>query len=198
MEGDLEVQERLRQAIDGKRAAAAWLYDTFAPGLYRRLRQRYGQTGGAEPEDLLQDSFVFYFQNGCKVLRDFLERTSEEGRTAAALERHLWDLACGVAANRRRSAWGRKVVLLDDFRGASPEAGSERSLLARDSLGRLDDCLRSANQRVYLYFKLRYFDGLSPEEISQTAGWSRKASYKLKESLNEAVQRCSELLGLSG
>jgi DNA-directed RNA polymerase specialized sigma24 family protein len=194
----VEVEERLRQVVEGEREAAAWLYDTFAPRLYRRLRLRYGQSGGGEPEDLLQDSFVFYFQNGCKVLRDFLVRPQEEARTAAALERHLWDLACGVAANRRRSAWGRKVVLLDDFRGASPEAGAERGLLARDSLGRLDDCLKGANRRVYLYYKLRYFDGLSPEEISQAAGWSRKASYKLKESLNEAVRRCSELLGLAG
>jgi len=193
----VEVEERLLQVVEGEREAAAWLYDTFAPRLYRRLRQRYGQSGGAEPEDLLQDSFVFYFQNGCKVLRDFLERTPREGRTAATLERHLWDLACGLAANRRRSAWGRKVVLLDDFRAASPEAGSERSLLARDSLSRLDACLKGAKGRVYLYYKLRYFDGLSPEEISQTAGWSRKASYKLKESLNEAVRRCAELLGLS-
>jgi len=193
----VEVHERLRRLVSGDREAAAWLYDAFAPGLYRRLRQRYGRSGGPDPDDLLQDSFVFFFQNGAKVLRDFLERTPEDGRAPAALERHLWDLACGVASNRRRSAWGRNVVLLEKVSATSPAAGADRAALARDSLARLDDCLQGSSARVYLYYKLRYFDGLSPEEISTAAGWSRKASYKLKEMLNEALRKCSELLGLS-
>jgi len=39
-------------------------------------------------------------------------------------------------------------------------------------------------------------DNLTPEEIAQSTGWSRKATYKLKQTLNSEVQTCAEALGL--
>ena len=190
------VRPSLERLIHGDPAAAAWLYDDFAPGLFRRLRRRYQRDGGPDAEDLLQDAFIFFFQNDCKVLRDFLEKTPATELTAARLERRLWDLACGLASNRRRSAWSRKVVSIDEFREPDPDAGSERRSLARDHLRRLDACLRDGRERVYLYFQLRFRDGLSPDEVTRATGWSKKATYKLKDALNQALGVCTERLGL--
>lgn len=192
-----DVRPQLRRIAEGDRAAAAWLYDTFASDLFRRLRQRFGRPGGPDPEDLLQDAFAFYFQRGAKVLHDFLERHADGEPTREALARHLWDLACGLAANRRRSAWARKVIPFADRQDfAAPEPGAETGAVARDALQRLDRCLREGRARVYLYFKLRYVDGLSAEEVATATGWSIKATYKLRQSLGEAVRRCAERLGL--
>ena len=66
-----EVGRQLARIFAGERRGAAWLYDTFAPRLHRRLRGRYGYPGGLETDDLLHDAFVFYFQHRAKVLRDF-------------------------------------------------------------------------------------------------------------------------------
>lgn len=184
--------DRLRRVAAGDRDAAGWLYDTFAPGLFRRLRRRY-EPLGLDPEDLLQDAFAFYLQNDAKVLKDFLTRAERGGGSRRALERHLWDLACGVAANARRTAWRRRVVPLGE-RPVVGGAGTERSTLARDMLHRLEACLREGNRRVVLYYSLRYRDGLTPAEVARATGWSTKTTYKLRQSLNEAVRGCAERL----
>lgn len=191
-----DLLRRVRRIAAGDREEAAWLYDTFAPGLFRRLRQRYAPLG-LDPEDLLQDAFAFYFRNDRKVLRDFVDRAGS-GATARALERHLWDLACGVASNARRTSWRRRVVPLT--RGtrltSEPGSGAERRALARDTLRRLEDCLRAAHPRIALYYALRFRDGLSPSEVARATGWSPKKTYKLRQSLDEAVRRCADQLDI--
>ena len=197
-EGD-DPLRRLRDVVAGESEAAGWLYDTFAPRLHRRLRQRYGPLG-LDPDDLLQDAFAYFFRDDRKVLRDFLDRSPAVGPEAArrALERHLWDLACGVASNARRTAWRRRVVPLTGTVGEGPDGsrGAERSTLARDTLRHLEACLREGNPRVVLYYALRFRDGLSPAEVSRVTGWSPKSTYKLRQSLQEAVRRCADRLGL--
>ena len=191
-----EIEHRLRALIGGDQDAAAWLYDTFAASLHRRLRRRYGYPGGLEADDLVHDAFVFYFQRDAKVLADFLERTPPSSRTAATLLRHLWDLACGIASNRRRSAALRDAAVLDEGYTPSREPDFELRSVDRDLLRRLDECLRGSGSRLYLYFKLRHHDGLEPQQIVTVTGWSRKATYKLRQALNDAVARCAELLGI--
>ncbi len=191
------VYQQLQGVVAGEQEAAAWLYDTFAPKLFRRLSMRYGYPGGLDAEDLLQDAFIFFFQNEFRVLRNFLERNAEERATEPVLERYLWDLACGVASNKRRSNSLRKVVPLNpgDTEPVIPRA--ESTVVDRDQLEQLDRCLAGGNPRVYLYFKLRYYDGNTPEEIAQITNWSRKATYKLKQALNEALGLCVDSLKLS-
>ena len=189
-----ELARRLRGAIAGDRSAVAWLYDTFADRLYRRLRGRYGHA--VDASDLLQDAFVFYLQHDARVLRRFLDTVPAAERTPPRLERHLWDLACGLASNRRRSRQrGVEVVPLDpEQRSAAP--GAERATLDRDLLRRLLACLERAGSRIFLYFQLRFEDGLSPSQIADATGWSRKATYKLRQTLDRAVTVCREELGL--
>lgn len=192
-----EVRGQLERLLDGDRVAAAWLYDSFSPSLFRRLRQRYAHLK-IDPNDLLHDAFIFYFQRDGKVLRDFLERVAPQDQTPGRLERHLWDLACGIASNHRRAAALRDSQSLEaDGVGAELEDDrQEKLLLDRDELNRLDECLREGDSKLYLYYKLRYWDGFSPSEISAMTGWSRKVTYKLRQSLNEAVRECAERLGI--
>lgn len=192
-----DVHERLSGLVTGDRAGAAWLYDTFADRLFRRLRQRYAYPGGLDPEDLLHDAYVFFFQHDYRVLRSFMERVPRPRQTAARLERYLWDLACGVAANRRRSARSSPLVEAEAADRPSPSPGAERSLVERDRLVRLDACLEGKGERLYLYYKLRFRDGLAPEEIARITGWSRKSTYKLKQTLNQAVEACADELQLA-
>src|SRR5262245_34558901 len=102
--------ETLERLVAGSRSAAAWLYDSFAPRLYRRLRQRYGYLGEAELEDLLQETFLVVLRNERRVLVAFLDRRPARPIESEEIERFLWDEACGLASNRRRSAAVRRVV----------------------------------------------------------------------------------------
>lgn len=200
VEGAVPVAEQLERLLAGDTGAAAWLFDTFAPRLLRRLGQRYGYFGTAEIEDLLQETFLLVLRQDGRLLAAFLERSLRLGSArdlgAKDLERFLWDQACGLASNRRRSASFRNVVPLADTLEVEVEESAERQAIDRDSLARLDGCLRASGERVYLYYKLRCRDGLTPEQIADVAGWSRKATYKLRQTLDEAVRRCAERLGL--
>lgn len=187
-----EVEDKLQGILEDDSESAAWLYDSFAPRLARRLGRRYPDLAN-ELEDLVHDVFLLFLRPEGDLVEGFLQR---HPATHGALERRLWDLACGLASNRRRSSRRRKVVPLDDRDRADPDPGTERWTIDRDQLVRLDACLRQANPRVYLYFKLRYRDGLSPEEIAEATGWSRKATYKLKQALNREVETCAGALGL--
>lgn len=193
----VDLAERLRAAITGDSSAVTWLWDTFAGPLFRRLRQRYGHPGGLDPEDLLQDAFVFYLQHDARLLRRFLEQVPSDQQTPSRLERYLWDLACGLASNRRRSRARSNIVpIVGDH--ISPTPGAERSTVERDRLRRLLDCLEHTGSRLFLYFKLRFEDGLAPREIARVTGWSMKSTYKLRQSLDQAVEDCRRTLDPSG
>lgn len=195
------VTRQLEALIAGQREAAAWLYDRFGASLYRRLVARYSGWPGFEAGDLLQDAFVFFFQKGGKVLKDFLERTHADERSPARLERHLWDLACGLVSNRRRAA-GRagRHESLDDATSGLPEPVAaeavEESHVERDLLDKLRTCIEERGARLALYYRFRYADGFSPNEIATLTGWSMKATYKLKQALAEGLAACMERLGL--
>lgn len=188
-----DVEGRLRGILDGNPEDAAWLYDSVAPELLRRLRNRYPDLVD-EIEDLVHDTFILFLRNDHRLLQAFLDREAHPSRSS--LEKRLWDLACGLASNRRRSSRHQRVVPLLDYDRQSSRPGAERTTIDRDHLAQLDACLRRGNHRVYLYFQLRYRDGLAPEEIARVTGWSRKATYKLKQALNRQVAACIEDLGL--
>ncbi len=189
------LPSRLDEVLAGCSVSKGWLYDRFAPRLLRRLRSRY-QPGGLDAEELLHDAFVLFFQDDARVLRSFVERTPASSRTESKLECFFWNLACGIASNRRRS---RRRFHPLPLIGADQRPGiddPEQRNLDKDTLVRIDACLRKGNTRVYLYYKMRYVDGLTPEEIAQATGWSRKATYKLKLSLNSTIEGCIRKLGL--
>ncbi|MEM1178111.1 MAG: hypothetical protein AAGM22_07200 [Acidobacteriota bacterium] len=188
------LYDRIQRIAGGDASASTWFYDTFAATLHRRLLQRYRFFSEEQVEDLVHDTFVLFLRRGAQVLKQFAERDSE-ALSERTLERYLWDRACGLAVNRRRSAGHTKVVSIepwDQGKGASEESAA----ISRDALAKLDRCLRGAATQVYLYYKLRYWDGLSPNEISRTTGWPQKKTYRTRQELNSAVVRCLRRLGL--
>ncbi len=192
-----EAQDLAERLAAGDPAAVAWLYDHAAPDLYQRLRRRYGYPGGPDAADLLQETFLLCLRDGARLLRVFAAGQPPGAPALPPLQRYLWDLACGLAANARRSVWSRRVQPMPAAPLAAAEPPAERSAVARDALERLDGCLAGRGGRLYLYFKLRYVDGLTPDEIAAGTGWSKKATYKLKQALNEAVEHCLSRLGLT-
>jgi hypothetical protein len=190
------VHRRLGRLLDGDREAAAWLYDAYAPGLYHRLTLRYRHIPGVEPADLLHDAFVLFLRPGNRVLRSFVAANSAEECSSAALEKRLWDLACGLASNRRRAAWSRRAVPMPELHKVAEEADSERQAVARDALQKLDRCLEGESEEGYLYYQLRYVDGLKPRQIAAATGQPISEIYRLRSVLDRAVQRCAERLGL--
>lgn len=190
------IQEIAARLAAGDRDAVAWVYDSTSSDLYRRLRRRYEYPGGPDAADVLQETFLLCLRDEARLLRGFAAGLPAGTPALPSLRGYLWDLACGVATNVRRSVWSRRAQPMPEAPLAAAEPPAERSTVARDALERLDGCLRRQGERLYLYFKLRYVDGLAPEEIAAGTGWSKKATYKLRQALNEAVQRCLEQTGL--
>ncbi len=184
----------ISRILAGDRAAVAWLYDKFAPRLLRRLGLRFGTVRGLDAEDLLQDTFLYLLSHDDRVLERFRARHAEADPEEQDLERFLWSAACGIASNRRRSLLRHPATAIDDRDLTA--GGSESPALARDALERLGDCLLRGSDRLHLYFQLRYLDGHKPAEIARLTGWSRRATYKLKQTLDAAVDACVEQLGL--
>ncbi|MCB1057308.1 MAG: sigma-70 family RNA polymerase sigma factor [Acidobacteria bacterium] len=191
------IHRWLHRLVAGDREAAAWLYDTFSPGLYHRLTLRYRHLPGVEPADLLHDAFVFFLRPDTRALRSFLAETSDGDCPAAALEKRLWDLACGLASNHRRSAWSRRAVTLGEIHLTSAERSAECEATARDALEKLDRCLEGETEEGYLYYQLRYVDGLKPRQIATVTGQAVDEVYRLRSVLDRALRRCAERLGLA-
>lgn len=184
------MEARLASLGEVGSEASAWIYDRFAAELFRRLRRRYGYLGEAELEDLLQDTFLLALRDDGRLLRHWAGSLVSEVVSESGLARHLWDLACGLASNKRRAALSRRVVSFPSGEEFQEPATAERLAVDRDLLERLLACLRASGPRLFLYFTLRYRDGLSPEDVAAATGWSRKATYKQRQALNEALERC--------
>ena len=193
------VSSKVEGILSGDPEARAWIFDHFAPRLLRKLGQRFGAQRGLDREDLLQDTFLYLFAHLGRALRRFLDQAQGEP-DEVALDHFLWNAACGIASNRRRSLLRHPTATLDD-RDVSPVLGeegrSEGRTLARDVLERLARCLLADGRRLVLYFQLRYRDGLKPAEIARATGWSRRATYKLKQSLDLALDLCLKKLEAS-
>lgn len=190
------LTERLTRVVDGDEDARRWLHDTFAPRLSRRLRARYARSRGVDVEEVFQDAFLFFFQSAPRTFGRFLDEVPATERTEGRLDAYLWDLACGIASNRLRSARRAPAPSPIPVESAVDPVDAERLTLDRDLLTKLKACLKRAGSRSYLYYKLRFVDGFTPEEITLATGWSRKITYKLRLVLDGAIDRCARRLGL--
>jgi len=191
-----ELTERLERVVDGDDGARRWLHDTFAPRLSRRLHARYARSRGVDVEEVFQDTFLFFFQSAPRTFGRFLDEVPAAERTETRLDGYLWDLACGIASNRLRSARRKPATSPLPVERAADPVDAERRTLDRDLLTKLRACLKRTGIRSYLYYKLRFADGFTPEEIALATGWSRKSTYKLRLVLDGAIDRCARLLGI--
>ncbi len=190
----------ISRILSGDRVAVAWLYDTFAPRLLRRLGLRFAGIPGVDPEDLLQDTFLYALKQEGQVLERFRRGHSRGEPQEQDLEHFLWSAACGIASNRRRSLLRHPATEIDSQTFQDQVMLSQRDdgpALARDALERLAACLSKSGDRLELYFQLRYRDGHKPAEIAHLTGWTQKATYKLKQALDTALDSCIEVLELT-
>jgi len=177
-------------------AGFEWLYERYAERLFRRLRARYPQL---EASDLVHDTFVRLLRNEAALLRRFgaeLGDAGDEQALEVALERFLWDQACGVAANHRRRFWRRYEVAMTPERTPASWSSPEQRASDSEQLARVDRCLHGKSSRLYLYFKLRYCDGWQPQEIAELTGWPLKSIYRLKQQLDTAIRQCADELDI--
>ena len=182
------LRHRLEGVIAGDAGSCQWLYQEFAGRILRRLRQRYKHSVDLEPEDLLHEVFLFYFRRADRIFRRFLDRKHDPHPTIATFERYLWDQACGVAANYRRSA-RNGPLLVELTRDHCDPAATERRIVDCDRCRVIGRALQAGDSQVYLYFKLRFVEGLSPSEIGAVTGWNRPVIYNLRLRLVRTVQR---------
>lgn len=187
---------QISRILAGDREAVAWLYDGFAPRLLRRLSLRFGSFRGLDPEDLLQDTFLYVLGRDGRVLRPFLDRDPGNEPEESDLDHFLWSAACGIASNRWRSILRHPAAPIEGREELRPTPGIEDGAVARDVLERLGDCLLKSGDRHYLYFQLRYLDGHKTAEIAEITGWSRRMTYKLKQAPDEALDLCARQLGI--
>lgn len=191
------TRRQVERAARGESAAISWFYQRFAPPLLRRLGARFAYLRAIDPEDLLHDTFIYLLGHEGRALHRFISQTPLSALTDHAIEQFLWSAACGVTSNRLRTQRRYTADLLLPDRPAQAIRSSEGSTLARDALARLAACLAERGEDHYLYFQFRYLHGLTPAEIVTATGWSRKKTYKLKQTLDEALENCLERLGLA-
>jgi DNA-directed RNA polymerase specialized sigma24 family protein len=195
-DGPTGITAHLDRLVEGDGEARLWLHATFSPRLSRRLHARYDRHRGVDVDELVQDTFVFFYESARRTFSRFLAEVAAPERTESRLDGYLWDLACGIASNRLRSARRRPAAAFVPVEAAIDPVDEERRTLDRDVLTRLRTCLKRAGSRSFLYYKLRFVDGFTPEEIARTTGWSRKVTYKLRFVLEGAIDRCARRLGL--
>jgi DNA-directed RNA polymerase specialized sigma24 family protein len=191
-----DVPGLLRQIAVGDPTAKAWLYDTYASGLQRKLSFRYG-VHALDPEELLQDAFVAFYQHDGRVLLNFLDRHPPAEQTVEQLRVYLWDLACGVASNQLRDRRTRRRNLPEsdrDLGDVGVGSDAEDRHIARDQMRRFVDCIAEKGAQIQLYFALRFVDGLTAEEISRVTGWPIAQVYRLRVRLGAAADECATRL----
>ncbi|MFN7967124.1 MAG: sigma-70 family RNA polymerase sigma factor [Acidobacteriota bacterium] len=192
----VNIPEQLKRIAAGDSAAKAWLYDTYASGLLRKLEARYGAYE-LDARDLLQDAYLSFFQHDGRALSRFLDRHSAEQQTLDQLRIYLWDIACGVASNRLRDRRTRRRYLPEadhDLSFEAAEDSPEREFVRRDQMRRFIDCVAESGEQARLYFALRFVDGLTADEIAQVTGWPLPQVYRLRAKLGTAAEECANRL----
>lgn len=191
-----DVAMQIEKIAAGDPRAQDWFYRRYSGTLYRRIRHRFGPDRSIDSDELLHDLFVWCLQDNAKILSSFAARNRSDDRTEFRLEGYLWGLVSGLVANQRRAKRRNEdPVALESIQ---EPAGSDFDAEStdRDSVVRLSDCLKQRGTRLYLYFLLRFVEGLTPDEIGTVTGWPRPKTYKLKAVFNQAVRHCVEVLGL--
>jgi RNA polymerase sigma-70 factor, ECF subfamily len=179
-----EVQELVRRAQEGKRAAATALYRLHVRRVFRTVRPLC--SSAAEAEEVVQDAFVKAFTRGA------LERYRP--RSGARFISWLLTIALNTARKRARSAARRFV----------PTAQEELERLGDRGLERDDadlDQARAAQERVLVValaeleprdrevLTLRYAAGLSASEVGELCGLGEANVRKLCQRRREQVLR---------
>ena len=157
-----ELKQEVRRAAKGDEDAAAYLFDTYHPRVYRYVLAKLGSTSDAE--DVAAETFAV-------VLRE-LPRFKWKG---AGFEAWLFRIAANLVIDHVRRG-GKEWTTLDGYVGADQpyDRTPERQLLEKEMSREIVELLDhlTAEQREVLL--LRFAAGLDTNETAETMG--RKAN----------------------
>jgi RNA polymerase sigma-70 factor (ECF subfamily) len=150
---------RVETPTDRKDAMLDGVMVAHRPALLRYLRAR---GAGEEAEDLLQELWL-------KVAA-----LEDDGAIADPLP-YLYRMAHNLMLDRRRATRRRMARELDygtpDPQGAAQEAvGTERALVARDSLRHIDAALAALGERTDYIFRRHRVEGVAQKQIAEELG----------------------------
>ena len=173
----LEEDELIRRAQRGDQHAYEELVNAYQ-GI--ALRVAYVIAGGADAEDAAQDGFV----KAWRALGRF--------RTGAPFRPWLLRIVANEARNRRRSAGRRAQLALraateESSGGAAPSP--EASALSSEQRDTLLAAVNELPEDQRTVIALRYFAGLSEQEIAETLG---VPSGTVKSRTSRALERLRE------
>jgi RNA polymerase sigma-70 factor, ECF subfamily len=166
--GDRELKQEVRRAAKGDEDAAAYLFDTYHPRVYRYALAKLASTSDAE--DVAAETFAV-------VLRE-LPRFKWKG---AGFEAWLFRIAANqIVDNVRRG--GKEWATADGYVGEEVpyDRSPERQVLERELSRELAATLEhlTAEQREVLL--LRFAAGLDTNETAETMGRKPNAIRQLQ------------------
>jgi RNA polymerase sigma-70 factor, ECF subfamily len=153
----IDIEQWIKEALQGKQSAYGQLYEYFAAGLYRLCYSLV--LNKQDAEDVLQESFVYAFKN----LRRF-------DSSKASFKTWLYT----IAVSRCRNTYRRKQFVTIDFsqllqlqlpapRTETPEA----AMTQRESVEAIQEALIELSPILREAVVLRYGQGLSYREMAE-------------------------------
>ena len=179
--GDRELRQEVRRAAKGDEDAAAYLFDTYHPRVYRYAVAKLGDPSDAE--DVAAETFAV-------VLRE-LPRFKWKG---AGFEAWLFRIAANLVVDQVRRG-GKEYTTLDGYVGAEVpyDRTPERQMLERETSQEISELLEhlTAEQREVLL--LRFAAGLDTHEAAEAMGRKvnavRQLQFRALTALREQMDR---------
>lgn len=163
-----EVTVLLREARQGSADAVARLFEVVYPELRRIARHRLHRDDGGTHLDTTA------LVNECYLKFAGAERLAPEDRAhflayaAVAMRSIVVDAARARVAERRGS--GERPVTLDSAIVDGTPSGEDQVLHVHEALGEL----QALDERLARVVEMRYFGGMTDEEVGQALGVSSK------------------------
>lgn len=179
--GDRELKQEVRRAAKGDEDAAAYLFDTYHPRVYRYALAKLGRSSDAE--DVAAETFAV-------ILRE-LPRFKWKG---AGFEAWLFRIAANQIVDSVRRG-GKEWATADAFLGAEVpyDRTPEKQLLEHEmsqEIARMLEHLTAEQREVLL---LRFAAGLDTNETAETMGRKpnavRQLQFRALASLREHMDR---------
>lgn len=145
-------------------------------------------------DDLIQDCFLKICANEYRILRNF------RGRDSVALRAYLRAIAGSVVMDHFRQRHAKPTVDLEGVASALASHDSTAENLDRNKLlERVEDCLRSHDDRSRRIFWLYHRQGLTPRSISalpgigMATGGVETAVYRLTAAVRNCLRKAGVL-----
>lgn len=166
--GDRELKQEVRRAAKGDEDAAAYLFDTYHPRVYRYALAKLG--AGSDAEDVAAETFAV-------VLRE-LPKFKWKG---AGFEAWLFRIASNLVVDNVRRG-GKEWSTPDGY--VAPEAAydrtPERQILERELSREIGDLLEELTSEQREVLLLRFAAGLDTNETAEAMGRKPNAIRQLQ------------------